>query len=283
MRMSRRLALYAVGGGSGIPLFTYSGNYELVTDENNPENWMIRLLTSGTLTFTESGNLRKGVEIWACGGGGGGGRPDGIYEYGGGGGGGEVATLITKSVKAKTPYLIQIGSGGAGGVYRETDSVGGEPSSFSDLLTVLGGGGGGNASGANGDGGDGGSGGGGADGGSQTANCKGGSNGGDGGGGRSAVGGKGKGITTYEFSDASLVLRCGGGGGGRYHSSNTGDSARPAGGDGGGGAGGTQARKNGISGSTNFGGGGGGAGKYGNGGSGGSGIVIIRNKREETA
>lgn len=238
---------------SSIPQFSYSGQYSLIDDGDY--NWRLKLLSSGTISFTNLGTGNGVIDVFCVGGGGGGGA-----NGGGGGGGGYTTTSTGKSISANTDYLIVVGAGGG-----NWSGAGGESSAFGVVAA------GGNGSGPYA-GGAGGSGGGGA--GWETADSNGnnpnkapgvgGSDGSNGGAGNYGAG-TGQGATTREFGENGSTLYAGGGGGGPTYGT-YGEYA--AGGDGGGGAG------NGTSGTANTGGGGGGRG-----GSGGSGIVIIRNHR----
>lgn len=63
---------------STIPAFTYTGDYEIVDDNDNPittssGNWKIRFLTSGTLKITDLRGAENGIDVFLAGGGGGGG------------------------------------------------------------------------------------------------------------------------------------------------------------------------------------------------------------------
>ena len=277
MRMSRRAAIYSQGGaGTGVPAFTYTGSYTIVESVEETGLWFVRFLTSGTLVFTSKGNLAAGVDIWACGGGGGGGQNSGyLYRQGAGGGGGYTAQIMTKALRANTQYDVVIGAGGLGDAQGVTGTDG-YASSFGSILTAAGGKrGAASTSASGGKGGDGGSGGGGGANGSNNGG-EGGTNGGNGGAGAGGAG-VGAGISTYEFGDTSLILRCGGGAGATYGTSVT----RKPGGAGGGGAGGTSNTNtgNGEPGTTNYGGGGGGAASLPTAGNGGSGIVCIRSTR----
>ena len=269
-----------------IPTFTYTGDYEIVDDEDNPiatteGNWKIRFLSSGTLVFNELAGAENGIDVFLVGGGGGGGNTvlNTAHYFGGGGGGGGYVTTSSVKIINNIEYEIKIGIGGT------SQKQGGTTSAF-DLEAV----GGNGASGRNG--GAGGSGGGGGVAGNFGTNQvagKGGSNGSAGNDGKSSnglttysTGGTGKGESTYEFGDSSLTLYAGGGGGGAGQFCNdiTCVSGVSASGGEGGGANGTKSG-NGKNASDNTGGGGGGSG--GNltdkGGTGGSGIVIIRNAR----
>jgi len=89
---------------------------------------------NGTFTIATGGS--KTVEIMAIGGGGGGG-----IQSGGGGGAGNMI-VATGTLTAGT-YSITIGSGGAGGTVSAQTGYQGGSSTFSSILTALGGGGGG--------------------------------------------------------------------------------------------------------------------------------------------
>ena len=239
----------------GLPTFAYTGSYQNIDDGNN--NWRIKFLTSGTLTFSKLQGAGSGIDIFCVGGGGGGGASGGC--------GGRTTTVRAKTVTAGTSYIVTVGAGGAEG------APGGN-SSFGSLASAAGGGGPGGA---------GGSGGGGSGLYLSSSNKANGGNGGsDGANGVNGYGtdgfrnGTGQGTTTREFGESYGTLYAGGGGGaGDY------DCALGSGGAGGGGAGGSiwdNGPKAGGAGATNLGGGGGGGST---GGAGGSGIVIIRNKR----
>ena len=249
-------------GGSGIviirpsatnPYFTYTGNYEIVDDNDNPistltGNWKIRFLTSGTLTFKNLANATNGVDAFLVGGGGG-----GTYygNHSGGGGGGYTTTKKNISLALNTSYEITVGYGGSGGS-TSTAGSGGSTTAFG--ATAAGGsgaGGGGYMVGAL-KGGSGGSGGGagycgGAEEMASSVAGKGGTDGASGGG---TYAGTGQGTTTREFEETSGTLYSKGG-----------DGATVSGG-------------NFTNGTANTGNGGAGGGY-----SGASGIVIIRNKR----
>lgn len=250
-----------------IPEFTYTGDYEIVNDSDEPitvsqDNWKIRFLTSGTLTFTNLNGAEGGIDVFLVGGGAsGGGR--------GGGGGGYTKTQKSVSVKVGIEYPIIVGAGGVGPTTsnRVPPNAGGATSAFG--LTANGGdtsttgdypssGGSGGGSGKVG-----------------GAGYSGGSDGSSGGG---DDGGSGQGTTTREFGESTGKLYAGGGGGGAVTTNETSSGGAGGGGDGGG-VGADPRPKNGDA---NTGGGGGGLGNlyssatYA---SGGSGIVIIRNAR----
>ena len=114
-------------GGSPVipqlPEFTFTGLYEMIQDEGS--DWRLRLLSSGTLTFTG----QQYVDLFAVGGGGGGanyqsgmigpggGQPD-TGEWatsGGGGGGGYTTTVSGQTLISGHAYTVNIGAGGAAG------------------------------------------------------------------------------------------------------------------------------------------------------------------------
>lgn len=247
-----------------IPEFTYTGDYEIVNDADEPittsqGNWKIRFLTSGTLTFQALNGAENGIDVFLVGGGGGGANSGYVNSEnpnwgGAGGGGGYTSTAKAITVTTDTDYSITIGAGGSNG---NAGVRGGETTAFGE--SALGGyGGAGKAA----NGGSGGSGGGKGgkksnDTGAYSAPGSGGSDGSD----SSCGTGKGQGTTTREFGESNGRLYSGGGAGG---ASSGGGSA-----SGGAGGGGNQN----TSGETNTGGGGG------NSSPGGSGIVVIRNKR----
>lgn len=252
-----------------LEALSYSGvegvDYEKIDDGEG--NWRMRLLTSGTLTVSSSGE----IDVFLVGGGGGGGSVTADQTIGAGGGGGRTTTALDVSV---TPgnYTIVIGAGGArgkNGTNSGKGGAGGQTSAFEQTAN------GGSAQSASNKGGNGGSGGGGA----QNV---GGSDGGNGSGETGYVG-IGQGTTTREFGEGGATLYAGGGGGG----SNTGTGK--AGGAGGGARGGATGSAPTATGVANTGGGGGGGGyslSYNgcpSGSAGGCGIVIIRNHREAAA
>lgn len=251
-----------------IPDFTYTGDFEIVSDDDQPitvsqGNWKIRFLTSGTLTFTNLNGAENGIDVFLVGGGGGGGRAAG--------GGGYTKTLKAVKVTVGTAYAIEVGAGGIAGVGNSkaggsggtsnafgASANGGEANTSASSFRGSNGGSGGGAGSTNGNGG------------------KGGSDGSDGfhRNGTHQDSGTGQGTTTREFGESGGKLYAGGGGGCTTTSSDGG-----AGGDGGGGDGGNTSGGA-TSGETNTGGGGGGAANSKAGGAGGSGIVVIRNARE---
>lgn len=236
------------------PEFAYTGDYEIVDDSDNPisdfaswkNNWKIRFLTSGTLTFTKLNGWNGQLDVFLVGGGGAGGngvwangyvQPD---QRGGGAGAGYTMTKTGVSVTINTPYSINIGAGAAAPWTdpKENGSAGGDTSAFS--FTAKGGGAPQGGSGANG-------GSGGGNSGHEGAT--------DGGGGTNA--GAGQGTTTREFGESTGKLYATGGSGvsKKNGQANTGD----------GGSGGKYTETQ--------------PGNTASGGSGGSGIVIVRNAR----
>lgn len=247
-----------------VPEFTYTGDFEIVNDSDevitvSQDNWKIRFLTSGTLTFTSLNGADGGIDVFLVGGGGGTKWSVGSNVYGGGAGGGYTQTGKAVTVTTNTPYTIDIGAGGIGA------ADGGATSAFG--LSASGGGHPTGASGAAG-----GSGGGGyvhasSSGTSATGAGNGGSDGGNGvaGGYGDVNGGTGQGTTTREFGETGGKLYAGGGAG----SSNK-SGVSPVGGAGGGG----DVESDGAANT------GGGAGNAINGThNGGSGIAVIRNTR----
>ena len=248
---------------SYLPAYTYTGSHQLIDDGNY--NWRLKLLTSGTLTFSHLGSGASAVDAFLVGGGGGGaGSPYG--NYGGGGGGGGYTRTETKTVTL-TAYSIVIGAGGSAGDNSSNGGAGGTTSAFGVTASGgMGGPGGHNEliRGANG----------GSGGGSSAGT--GGSDGSDGGGINhtgAPWGGIGQHTTTREFGEASGTLYAGGGGGAGNRDQLDVVFAGGAGGGANGGGWGNAA-------AANTGGGGGGVGyTRGSGGAGGSGIVVIRNHR----
>ena len=211
-----------------IPAFSYTGQYKIVNDsgteisETTTNNWNIRLLTSGTLTFT---NLRgtSTIDVFLVGGGGGSNSKTVATDYGtvhsGGGGGGYTKTQKGVAVSANAAIDVSIGAGGGAGSSGGTTTVKVNGTAHSAS--------GGNAGGAPywngsntvcGAGGSGGSGGGSASSGG-FAGGSGGSNGGNGSSGKSNVfpvssAGSGQGTTTRAFGESSGEMFSYGGSGG---------------------------------------------------------------------
>lgn len=254
-----------------IPVFTYTGTYKIVDDNDNAittsaDHWKIRFLTSGTLAFTDLKGAENGIDVFLVGGGGNGGsqNSNGGHESGSGGGGGYTKTVKGLSVTTADTYSIIVGgSAGNTSAFGYTANAGRNGAHES-------------AGGAGGSGG----------GGSSIWNGPGMNGGSDGSNGSTASygnttysGGAGQGSTTREFGESTGNLYSGGGGSGS--GGGTPNLSSGKGGAGGGGNGGIFSgtpvkAQNGYA---NTGGGGGGAARETSRGSGGSGIVIIRNKR----
>lgn len=102
---------------NAIPEFTYTGDYEIVNDSDEPitvseGNWKIRFLTSGTLTFTNLNGAEGGIDVFLVGGGAkglNGTAPSNEY-YGSGGGGGYTSTKRGISVQSNISYTITVGA-----------------------------------------------------------------------------------------------------------------------------------------------------------------------------
>lgn len=229
------------------PEFAYTGDYEIVDDSDNPisdfaswkNNWKIRFLTSGTLTFTKLNGWNGQLDVFLVGGGGNGETIRGAR----GGGGGYTKTVKGISIAIATPYTVTIGASSG-----TSSAFGASANGASGANGGSGGGGGGSSSGTPGNGG---------------------SNGGNGTAGNVSQGGAGQGRTTREFGESTGKLYSGGGGGSAAGAGAAGDSTAGAGANFGG------AAKNGVANT----GGGGGAAYSGTAGRGGSGIVIARNAR----
>lgn len=213
-----------------IPAFTYTGEYKIVNDsgteisETTTNDWNIRLLTSGTLTFTDLRGTTS-IDIFMVGGGGGSSSRTASSDYGtihtGGGGGGYTKTQKGVTVSANAGIAVSIGAGGTGGW---NPTAGGTTSvTVSDSTYSAKGGNTGNKGYFDtvshaGSGGSGGSGGGGGSIGG-WAGGTGGSDGGNGSSGKasqlvSGSGGKGQGTTTRAFGESSGELYSYGGSGG---------------------------------------------------------------------
>ena len=211
-----------------IPAFTYTGQFKIVDDSGNEitstttNNWNIRLLTSGTLTFTDLRGTSS-IDVFLVGGGGGSPSKTTPTDYGtvhsGGGGGGYTKTQKSVSVSVNSAISVSIGAGGGAGSSGGTTTVKVNGSTYSAS--------GGAAGGAPwfngnntvcGSGGSGGSGGGSASSGG-FAGGSGGSDGGNGSSGKSNVfpvgsAGSGQGTTTRAFGESSGELFSYGGSGG---------------------------------------------------------------------
>ncbi len=187
---------------NAIPEFTYTGDFEIVNDSDevitvSQDNWKIRFLTSGTLTFTNLNGAENGIDVFLVGGGGNGGtrnwNPDSnIYCHGAGGGSGYTTTEKGVTLTTGTEYQIEIGA------------ATGSTSAFS--LSASGGKSAGTASRGWQNGGNGASGGGATDG-------VGGTDGGNGTAPRYGTAGTGQGTTTREFGEENGRLYASGGNG----------------------------------------------------------------------
>ena len=243
------------------PIFTYTGNCEIVDDNNG--NWKVRFLTNGDLTFTRDID----IDVFLVGGGGSGGGWQGTTESAtgsGGGGGGYTKTSVNVAITSNVNNPILIGEGGA--AINSKSSNGKDGGSTSAFGITVAGGKGGNGSSYPHSGGDGGSAGGtrGYCGATDGANHTGVS------GTRTSIG---QGITTREFGESTGTLYASGGGG---------NSSSDCGIGGSGGNNSVLA----TAGQANTGSGGGGAwweSSNMKSGAGGSGIVIIRNSRGNTS
>lgn len=102
---------------SYLPAYTYTGSHQLIDDGNF--NWRLKLLTSGTLTFSHLGSAgSRGAQAFLVGGGG-----AGAHHSGGGGG---YTHTSRASLAAGTAYSVVVGAGGtadAGGVQGGTSSA----------------------------------------------------------------------------------------------------------------------------------------------------------------
>lgn len=114
-----------------IPDFTYTGDYEIVNDSDEPitvsqDNWKIRFLTSGTLTFTTLNGAENGIDVFLVGGGGGAFFPDSGWQPGAAGG----YTTVQESVmlEKNLSYQVSIGAGGTAGT--SSAKAGGKTTAF---------------------------------------------------------------------------------------------------------------------------------------------------------
>lgn len=241
------------------PKFTYSGQSQLVKDEN--DHWRVKLLSSGV--FENTGDEDLVVDVFLVGGGGSAGYS--------GGGGGYTKTVKKITISKGQRINVVIGAGATGG---SSGTSNGGKSEFGQNISV---------NGANGE--DGGSGGGEFIQLYSSQTVRGGDGGSDGSDGGKAstsqdLNGKGQGSTTREFGEAGAALYASGGGGSAYSEL----SYNLIGGNGGPGSP-TLATSGMLGGSylkigSPGGGYGGGAGGGGRGGAAAQGIVIIRDARE---
>lgn len=229
------------GGDTGLPKFTYNGQYTLIDDGDG--DWRIKFLTSGVLTFTKLGNAKGGIDLFLVGGGGASGCSYNISDWCGSGGGGYTLTKRALSVVKGTAYQITVGAGGAWPGVSNTQTCGGTTSAFGNSAD-------GGYSGKAINGGNGGSGGSGAD------STDGGTDGGNGGSNNNGTGGTGQGTTTREFGESTGTLYASGGAYNANNGTNNVGNGADNTGNGGGGTNNNEKRT-----------------------TGGSGIVIIRNVR----
>lgn len=106
------------------PLFTYTGNYEVLTKiDKTEDNWYVRFTSDGDLVMKTS----LLTDIFLVGGGGGGaGSPISHRQKGaGGGGGGAISTLYKTSLEPTKKHKLEIGNGGRGEVLSTFASAGG--------------------------------------------------------------------------------------------------------------------------------------------------------------
>ena len=201
------------------PEFTYTGDYAIVDDSDNPisdfaswkGNWKIRFLTSGTLTFTKLNGWNGQLDVFLVGGGGNGGtrnwNPDSsIYQHGAGGGGGYTKTQKDIPVAVGTEYSITIGSN-TGTTKAFNLSASGGANAYGNSRGWEKGGNGGSGGGA--------------------TSKPGGTNGGNGIAHEYATGGTGQGTTTKEFGEENGRLYASGGNGDKTESTapNSGNGA----------------------------------------------------------
>lgn len=125
-------------GYRSIPEFTYTGNYEIVTDDDQPisnpdshqGNWKIRFLTSGVLKFKELFSAENGIDVFLVGGGSG-----SVYWAAGSGSGyrkgqgGYTECQYGVSVVSGSDIYVEIGAGSPGASsYGSTQTSGGSTS-----------------------------------------------------------------------------------------------------------------------------------------------------------
>ena len=187
-----------IGGGGGVPKFTYTGQYSFIDDGSG--NWRIKFLTSGVLTFLKD----VLIDVFLVGAGGGGKSESPAA----GGGGGYTKTVKSVTIAKNAAYAIEIGVSG--------ESIdGGNTSAFS--VTAEGGKVGGSVKGKGGNGGSGGGG----------FNAAGGIDGANGSSYSFYIGGTGQGTTTREFGESTGDLYASGGSGAKSGATagadNTGD------------------------------------------------------------
>lgn len=220
-----------------LPTYTYTGEHQMIVDDENKGDWRIKFFTSGVFTMLSPAKLD--IDVFLVGGGGAGGGSERNSWGASGGGGGGYTTTVLASIGKSIEYSIAVGAGGVGREGYKGPS-GSETTAFGD--TAAGGLGGVSCRGnvyTGAPGGNGGSGGGsghGYDDGGTTGTGNGGSDGSDGNYGKdssTASKGNGQGTTTREFGEPSGELYSGGGGGGACRATQTAGK----GGSGGGGTG----------------------------------------------
>lgn len=219
------------------------------------------------------------------------------YAPGGGGGGGGQLTSSVQTLMVGTPYVVTIGTGGAGAVGGSLQAANGTNTSFiGGVISQTSQGGGGGGSGLSltypAAGGGSGGGAGGTVGGTGGLGVGGGTAGGDSGATASPYRGGGGGGSNAQGTVGNAGLGTGGGGTGGFAGGGGGGSTDATGGtaNGGGGAGGNSSSTGGTPGQANTGGGGGGAGNNqsnagtsSSGGAGGSGVVTVAYAGSPTA
>lgn len=132
--ISRLEVVYVTLVYNQIPELSYTGEYEVVDDDDNPittsqGNWKIRFLTSGTLAFTNLNGAENGIDVFLVGGGGrsAGSQSGSHYSaYGG------ERLIQTITLEPNMEYPIEIGAGS-----NDYGSAGGSTTGFN--LTALGG------------------------------------------------------------------------------------------------------------------------------------------------
>lgn len=128
-----------------VPItFTYTGNYEIVNDDDTPytagnKNWKIKLLTSGEFKFTSTKDFTGNIDAFLVGGGasGGAGWYDSVHtETGGSGGPGYNETYLGINLETGTTYNVVVGSGGTAPIeFSEDGKDGGSTSAFGKTVS----------------------------------------------------------------------------------------------------------------------------------------------------
>lgn len=103
--------LVAGMGRGGLPEFDYTGQYQLLDDgkDKGVQNWRIRFLSSGVLTFKK---LKTSIDVFLVGGGGARGNAAGVWNKSGSGGGGYTKTYKSIVAYEDASYTITVGEGG---------------------------------------------------------------------------------------------------------------------------------------------------------------------------